>query len=179
MPERDGPEYEAEERVESGRHDAKERTHTWNDISKNKGNTPDEGDDSDPRTPPNNTVRVHVRGLAQSTLEDKLGSDIGVEGANDDSRDKHERESRLPSPRFRERSDDRSCRILTGVVVADSSGDGEKNELGNGQCSEGLGEILGSSHLGNKRRIENLTDPKESDVQDGVETVDETWTAIR
>lgn len=133
-------------------------------LSKNKGNTPNEGDDSDPRTPPNNTVGVHVLGLAQNTLEDKFGSDVGVEGSNDNSWDKHERESRLPSPRFRERSDNRSCRILAGVVVADSSSDGEKNELGNGQCSEGLGEILGSSHLGDKRRIENLTNPKESDA---------------
>lgn len=133
-------------------------------LSKNERNTPDEGDDSDPRTPSNNTVRVHVRGLAQNTLEDKLGSNIGVEGANDDSGDKHEREGRLPSPRFRERSDNRSCRILARVVVADSSSDGEKNKLGNGQCSEGLREILGSSHLGDKRRIENLTDPKESDA---------------
>lgn len=49
-------------------------------------------------------------------------------------------------------------------MVADSSSDGEKNELGNGQCSEGLGEILGSSHLGDKRRIENLANPKESDA---------------
>lgn len=133
-------------------------------LSKNKGNTPNEGDDSDPRTPPNNTVGVHVLGLAQNTLEDKFGSDVGVEGSNDNSWDKHERESRLPSPRFRERSNNRSCRILAGVVVADSSSDGEKNELGNGQCSEGLGEILGSSHLGDKRRIENLTNPKESDA---------------
>lgn len=133
-------------------------------LSKNKGNTPNEGDDSDPRTPPNNTVGVHVLGLAQNTLEDKFGSDVGVEGSNDNSWDKHERESRLPSPRFRERSDNRSCRILAGVVVADSSSDGEKNELGNGQCSEGLGEILGSSHLSDKRRIENLTNPKESDA---------------
>lgn len=178
MPKRDCPEDEAKERVEGGRHDTKERTHTWNDISENEANTPNEDVDYDPGTPSNDTVRVHVRGLAQNTLEDKLGRNVGVERADDDGRDKHERESRLPSPRFRKRSDNGSCRILAAVIVADSSSDGEKNELGNGQCSESLGEILGSLHLSDERRVENLTDPKESDVQDGVETVNETWTAI-
>lgn len=185
MPKRDCPEDEAKERVEGGRHDTKERTHTWNDttgrhrlarviirltdvqnysLSENEANTPNEDVDYDPGTPSNDTVRVHVRGLAQNTLEDKLGRNVGVERADDDGRDKHERESRLPSPRFRKRSDNGSCRILAAVIVADSSSDGEKNELGNGQCSESLGEILGSLHLSDERRVENLTDPKESDA---------------
>lgn len=104
--------------------------------------------------------------LGYNALEDELGSDIAIDGTDNDGRNQNEGEGRLSLPRLEKRSDGRGSRVLAKVVVSDSCCNGEQDDLHDGQEGKSLREVARFLHLADKGGVQDLADPQEGDAAD-------------
>lgn len=162
-----GPEDEAKERVKSSTKQREEVAHGWNDLCKDEAQDPDNGSDTNPQTPSNDSVRVLVVRVLEETLVDVLGCHVGVDCTDDDRWNNDECERSLLVG-FLQRSKSRSSGVLTQVVEADHGGYSEEDQRRNCKGSEGFGEVLGTAQFRNECWEENLRHQEERNRKEGI-----------
>lgn len=169
---RNSEENEAEERVERGAQERKEITHAGDNLGENESNGPDASHDSSPNAPSDNRVGVRVSRLAHYAEVDELGADIGVDDTNNEGWNDDEGERAFLVGCDTETAECWCSRVLAQITETNRRWDDEQ-ECGNGcQDSQRLGEILWALHLRDESWEENLRNPEESNVQNGVHACD-------
>lgn len=103
---------------------------------------------------------------------DELGRDVRVDDANNQRRHNNEGEGSFSKFLGAEGPKCRSCGILAKIVESDCWWTDEEESGDNSQNGEGFREVLWFLHLGDEGWEEDLRDPEEGDVQDGVHAVD-------
>ena len=111
-----------------------------------------------------------VSRLAHDSEVDEFGRDVGIDDADDESGDDHEREGSLLVRDHAQAAECRGRRILAQVSEANGWGHDEEKGGDAGQDSKSLGEVLWLFHLGDEGWEENLRNPEEADVEDGIHT---------
>ncbi len=172
MPVSDGEVDEAEEGVEGGSEKGQEVAHAGNDLGKDEGDGPDDNHEEDPDGPAEDGVAVGVLRSPHDAGVEEFGGDVGVDDANDDGGNDDEGEGSLLIGDHAQTAKGRCGRVLTEIPEPDGGGHDEQESGDSSQDCEGLGEVLGPLHLGDESREQNLGDPEEGDVQDGVHAID-------
>lgn len=166
-------ENEAEERVERRAEQGEEITHGGNDLGEDETDEPNDADDDDPDGPSDECVAVRVAALAHNASIYELCADVGVNDADDDGWYNDKSERRLLVHGASQAAKGWCGRVLAKVLEADRRWDDEQESRNSAQDGKRLGKILGLLHLGDEGREQDLRDPEEGDVEDGVHDSDE------
>lgn len=155
LEESEGPEDITEVAVEKGTHQRKQRREEGNGFADDPAENPGDDDASNPAGPTNGGVVVVVLCAEEDSREQVLGDNRSVEDTDDDSSGEDESKSDLLEDRSKG-SDSGGCGVLAGVSVNDNTGDAEKDELGDGDGVESLGELSRILHLGDEGRVHDV-----------------------
>lgn len=115
---------------------------------------------------------MSVSRLAHHSEVDEFGADIRVDNTDHEGRNYDEREGTFLVGGNTQTAESWGGGVLAQVSEANGWGDNKQEEGEGNQDSEGFGEILWSFHFGDEGGEEDLRYPEESDIQDGVHTVD-------
>ena len=165
---RDGEEDEAEEGIEGRAEQGQEIPHRRHDLGEDESHEPDAGHDPHPDAPPDHGVGVRVSRAPHEPGVDEFRRDVRVDDADDERRHDDEGERGFLVDDDAEGAEGRSGGVLAEVAEADGGRDGEQACADGGEDGEGFGEVLGPLHLRDEGGEEDLRDPEEGDVQDGV-----------
>lgn len=168
MPIRHGKEDKPKEAIKRGAQQTQEIAHGGDHLGKDKPNHPNRGHDPDPHSPPDHRVTVRMARSAHQPPIHKLGADVGVNHANHQRGDNHKGERGLFVGDDAQTAKGGRGGVLPQVAEPDGGRDDEEEGRDAGEYGEGFWEILGLFHLCDKSRKQNLRDPEEGDVQDGV-----------
>jgi len=161
------PEDEPEERVEQGAHQRQQIGEERNDFGDDECEDPEDGEDGCPCGPTNHGVVTHVACVVEEAEEDEACRYRGVENTKEDDGRNHEGKGNLLVHFVLDGTERWRRHVLsTGVGVDNTADAAEDDNLSNGDCPEGLGEVLGVLHLGNEARQGNLSDEGVADVHE-------------
>jgi hypothetical protein len=162
---------EAEEGIESSTKKGQEITHARNDLGEDESNGPDACHHAGPDAPTDGRVAVGVAGFAHDAEIHVFSADVCVDDTNDESGDNDKCKGSLLVCDNSQATECRCRGVLPEVSEPNGWGNDEEESGHAGQNGEGLGEILWLLHLGDESWEENLRDPEEGDIEDGVHAV--------
>ena len=111
-------------------------------------------------------------GVTHGTGVDKLGTNIGIDGPDDDRRNNHKGKRSLLVRVRAETAKGRGGGVLAQVVETDRRRNNEQENRQRRKHGECFREVLRAAHLADKRREKNLRHPQERDVEYGVHRID-------
>lgn len=136
-------------------------------------NDPHNDHDANPSSPADDSMTVCVSGFAHDLAVDELCGHVGVDDTNDNGRYDDKGERSLLVGGDTETAESRCSRILAEVAETNRWWDDEQESRDTSKDSESLREVLWLLHLGDEGGEQDLRNPEEGDVQDGVHGGDE------
>lgn len=126
LPIGDGEIDEAKEGIEGGAEEREEITHGGDYLCENEADEPDYGHDCCPDAPAEDGVAVCVAGFTHHTEVNEFGTDVCVDGADNDGRDDDEGEGGFSVNDGAEGTEGRGGGVLTQVAETDCRWDDEE-----------------------------------------------------